>query len=279
MSFQFSSKTVLITGGSSGIGLATAKKLAQKGAHLILIARNLELLQRAEQSIKTYRIHTDQQVVSLCADVSKEEVILPVLENVFREYGVPDVLINCAGIAQAGYFENLDLGVFQSMNNTNYIGTVIPTKIILPGMLERGSGVIVNVASMAAIISLPGYTAYGASKFAVRGFTEALRNEVKGKGIHLVLVYPPDTDTPQHQSELADRPEEVNILSGDDALPPEVVADAMIKAIERNQFMVIPGVNNWAIYWLQSILGPFSYFIIDLAISLARRRSNHSDSQ
>ncbi len=278
MTYQFNNKTAIITGGSSGIGLATAQLLANKGANLILIARREELLKRAKQSLIPYLKQPDQKIKTICADVGNAEQINNTMQAMIEEHGVPDLLINCAGVAQPGYFENLDLDVFESMMNINYLGTIYTTNAVLPGMLQRGSGVIVNVASMAAFISLPGYTAYGASKFAVRGFSEALRTEVKRKGIQVVLVYPPDTDTPQHQDELADRPSEVNVLSGDKALAPEVVAEAILAGIEKKKFMVIPGAMNWLLYWLQTLTGPLSYSIIDLALYWALHQSTRQNS-
>ena len=123
-----------------------------------------------------------------------------------------DVLINSAGVVHPGEFTNLDLEKFHWMMNTNFFGTVNTIKLFLP-LMQSGAH-IVNISSMAGILGVYGYTAYGASKFAVRGFSDALRSELKMQGIHLSIVFPPDTDTPQLSYENQFKPEITKEIGG-----------------------------------------------------------------
>ena len=279
MGYDFKGKMVLITGGSSGIGLATAEKLAAKGANLWLLARRIDQLEQAKEIVSSKRANPDQLIEIVSVDVSSSDQVEQIVGTIIEEVGIPDILINSAGITYPGYLDKLDLEVIQQLMDVNYLGIVNTTKAVLPGMLDRGSGSIVNISSMAAIISLPGYTAYGASKFAVRGFTESLRSEVKRKGIHIAIVYPPDTDTPQLKNELPLRPPEVNIIAGlDSVISPEEVADDVIKGIVKRKFMIIPGLGNQFFYWLSSLTGTLAYPLIDLLVNWAINKVNHNET-
>ena len=279
MGYDFNGKTVLITGGSSGIGLATAEKLAEKGANLWLLARRLEPLEKAKELLITKRVNPNQFIEIATMDVSNPEQVKQTIGSIIHQAGVPDILINSAGITYPGYLDKLDLEIIQQLMEINYLGTVNTTMAVLTGMLARGSGSIVNISSMAAIISLPGYSAYGASKFAVRGFSESLRSEVKRKGIHIAVVYPPDTDTPQLKNELPLRPSEVNMIASlDSVMEAEEVADHIIKGISKQKFMIIPGAGNQFFYWLASLTGTFSYTILDILVNWAIKKTKNLES-
>jgi 3-dehydrosphinganine reductase len=274
MTYDFTGKTALITGGSSGIGLAIAEKLAERGANLWLLARRKEILEQAKAKVTSRKVNPQQQVEIMAVDVTKNDQVSNSINEMIQQSGVPDILINSAGITQPGYFEYLDMETFNQQMDVNYMGMVNTIKAVLPGMIERGSGSIVNIASMSAIISVPGYTAYGASKFAVRGFTESLRSEVQRKGIHIAIVFPPDTETPQLEYDRLHRPAEVDVLvSLDTVLRPEAVAEAILKGITKRKYMIIPGLSNQFFYWLQSLTGTMAYPILDLVFKWAIRKA------
>jgi NAD(P)-dependent dehydrogenase (short-subunit alcohol dehydrogenase family) len=143
----WNNKVVLITGGSSGIGLAAAKQLAAAGSHVWLAARRLELLEPALKEVQTARRDSSQVCGIVSADVSDSQQARRIVETVTKSVGVPDVLINSAGISQPGYVQDLSPEVFERLMQVNYLGTVYVTGAALPGMMKRGSGHVINLSS------------------------------------------------------------------------------------------------------------------------------------
>jgi 3-dehydrosphinganine reductase len=265
-------KIVLVTGGSSGIGLAAARLLSAGGAHVWLLARTEDRLNRALAEVQACSRASGQRFGAIPADVSDEQQVREAITRVSAAVGLPDLVINSAGITYPGYVQDLELSIFRSMMEVNYFGTVYVTKAVLPGMLLRGSGYIVNIASLAGLIGVFGYTAYGASKFAVRGFTDALRAEVKPFGIGVSIVYPPDTDTPQLAYENQFKPAETKALSSmNSVLPPETVAKAILDGVARRRYVILPGFESKLTYWLVSIAGTLTYPAVDWLIARAQR--------
>jgi 3-dehydrosphinganine reductase len=168
---SFQGRLALITGGSSGLGLALANQLAAQGANVWLIARRKDVLERAYKGLPAA---TGQHHGMISADVTDRAQVQSAVAEVIREAGLPDLLINCAGTAHPGYVQELPLEVFHEMMDLDYFGTVNMVKALLPGMLERGSGHIVNISSAAGFLAPFGYSAYGPAKYAVRGFSDIL---------------------------------------------------------------------------------------------------------
>lgn len=188
---DFNQRHVMITGGSSGIGKATACLLANQGANLSLIARTPSQLDVAVQEITAAQVQSDQQVIALTADVADQEALTQSIQTATTQLGPPDVLITAAGMARPGYFQEIPLDVFEQTMAVNYFGTLYAIKAVLPLMEERQQGHIVLISSGAGLVGLFGYTPYSPSKFALRGLAESLRGELKGTGIGLSIVYPP----------------------------------------------------------------------------------------
>jgi len=157
-------KVVLVTGGSSGIGLAAARQLSAAGAHVWLAARRLPVLESALKEVLAARSDPSQQCGIISADVSDSGQARSVIDTVTRSAGAPDVVFNSAGITQPGYIQDLSLEVFEHLMQVNYLGTVYVTTAALPAMLARGSGHIINISSIAGYMGVFGYTAYGATK-------------------------------------------------------------------------------------------------------------------
>lgn len=253
--YYWNNKTVLITGGSSGIGLAAAKQLAAGGAHVWLSARRTELLESALKEVQASRLNDAQRCGIVSSDVSKAEQAQEMVENVIRSAGVPDVVINSAGDALPGYVEELSQDVFEHLMQVNYFGTVYVTKALLPGMLARGSGHIINLSSMAGYLAVFGYSAYSASKYAVTGFSEVLRAEMKPHGIRVSVAFPPDTDTPQLANEEPFKPPETKAISGNPkVLSAEKVASEILLQAEKGRFMIFPGTDSRLFYLLATKL-------------------------
>jgi 3-dehydrosphinganine reductase len=271
---DFKKKNVLITGGSSGIGLAAACLLAQKGANVWLLARPGEKLADALKKVKSAAQDPDQSFGVVEADVANVRQVSQAISRVIQSIGLPDLVINSAGVAHPGYVQETDLKIFHWMMDVNYFGTVNVIKELLPGMIERKSGYIVNISSMAGFLGVFGYTAYGASKYAVRGFSDALRAEMKPHGIGVSVVFPPDTDTPQLSYEKQFKPAETKDLTGSGGMmDPERVAKIILSGIERGKYLILPGIENKIIYRLSGILVNTVYPVMDWLIAQAQNKN------
>lgn len=269
----FADKSVLITGGSSGIGLALARQLVVQGAHVCLLARDVQKLENARQQLETLRVNAQQRIAVLAADVADNASLSPVLSNWIAADGVPDVLINSAGVARPGYFEELTEEIFRWMMDVNYHGTVNTIRCVLPGMIARKSGQIINFSSIAGVIGVFGYTAYGGSKYAVRGFSDALRAEMKPKGIRVSIVFPPDTDTPQLAWEDQFKPFETRSISGTaKPISADKVAVAVLKAAARGKYAIAPGFEAGYMYFAGTRLGGLIYPIMDSMVRSAQKK-------
>jgi 3-dehydrosphinganine reductase len=273
-------KVALVTGGSSGIGKAIACALAKRGMDVWLVAQRKELLESARMEVEIYRQNPSQTIATVSADVANLEQVQMAVEKVSEKSGSPDLLVNSAGVAHPGYVQDLDISIFNWMMEVNYFGTVNMTKEILRIMLPKSSGYIVNISSMAGIISIFGYTAYGASKFAVKGFSDALRQELKFHGIGVSIVFPSDTDTPQLEYENRIKPPETKALgSMSGSMSAIDVAKITLSGIERGKYMIIPGLEGNLFYHLSGLLGSGINPIMDFLIAGAVKKKNKSQSK
>jgi len=273
---DFTDKICLITGGSSGIGLALAKELAGRGATVVLAARREAELEQALAALPT---SGQGQRFAIPCDVSDRKQVKNLVAETVAKAGPVDILINSAGVVMPGYVQELELDTFKWMMEVNYFGTVNTVQMVLPSMLARGSGVIVNIASFVAYVGIFGYAAYSGSKFAVRGYTEALRMEMKPHGIQVCLVAPPDTDTPQLAFENQYKPPELKALLPElGVLPPEQVARAVLRGIERQKFEIFPDFGASLLIGIIRHTGALYLSILDLLLRRAQKnnpKNNH----
>lgn len=261
---KYANQHVIITGGSSGIGKATAKLLAQQGANISLIARDLNKLQQAQQEINGLLVDSNQQILMFSADVSKSGEITAAIDQAIASLGTPRILITSAGIAHPGYFAEIPLEVFEQTMAINYFGTLYAVRAVLPSMESQHTGNIVMISSGAGIIGIYGYTAYCPSKFALRGLAESLRGELKQKDIGLTIVYPPDTDTPQLAAENKIKPAETKkITATAKTWSAEAIAQKIIHGLEQNQFAIAPGVELSILNRFHSLLSPVLNWYFD----------------
>ena len=170
----FSSKVIIVTGASSGIGLASVYRFMELGANVVLAARSIDKLEKIAEELGQRTTDNGQQFLCIKTDVTKEEDCKNLIEKTIERFGKIDILVNNAGISMRAVFKDLDLKVMHSLMDTNFWGTVYCTKYALPYLLES-KGTVVGVISTAGYVGLPARTAYSASKFAVRGFLETLR--------------------------------------------------------------------------------------------------------
>jgi len=184
-------KTAFITGGSRGIGLAVALRLAEAGADLAIIARTREKLPAARRMIAA----RGARVLAMQADVRDHKAIKKAFSLCLKEFGVLHILINNAGVGLRNLFQNTGSKQWDRVIDTNLKGVLIGTSIMLPHFMERKEGMIINIASGAGKTGFPELSVYCASKFGVVGFTESLGEELGGTGVRVYAVCPGSTDT------------------------------------------------------------------------------------
>jgi len=181
-------KVALITGSSSGIGLLTAIELARRGYRVVASMRDVARRTRLDEAAARAGVAGQFDVRRL--DVTETDTIPALVEAVVRDYGRIDVLVNNAGFAMAGFVEDLRLAEIRQQFDTNFFGHVAMTKAVLPAMRRQRSGHIIMVSSISGRVGQPVLSSYSSSKFALEGWSEALRLETFSLGIRIVLVEP-----------------------------------------------------------------------------------------
>jgi short-subunit dehydrogenase len=183
---------IVVTGASSGIGAATARLFGAGGYRVVLAARRMERLESLAREIET----SGGSAFPVATDVAVLGDIHHLVATTLEHYGRIDVLFNNAGFGRMNWLENLDPEwEIAGQVQINLVGVIHMAQAVLPHMIERRSGHIINMASAAGFIATPTYSVYAASKFGVRGFTEALRRELRVYGIHVSGVYPGGVET------------------------------------------------------------------------------------
>jgi 3-dehydrosphinganine reductase len=240
----------IVTGGSEGIGLATAEILLARGARISLVSRS-------EAKLAAAREQLGGQIAIVSADVTQETSITGAIAALVAERGPCDVLVSCAGAAAPGYFEQLGIDTFRTQMELNYFGTVYAIRAVVPSMIERGRGHLVLVASTAALLGVFGYSAYTPTKFAVRGLGESLRAELAPHGIVVSIVYPPDTDTPGFEHENLTKPVETAAISAAiKPVPAQRVASAIVRGVERDRLTITADAQTAVLARAGGLLGP-----------------------
>ena len=226
------SQYAFITGATSGIGLATAKALAEKKYDLVLAARNTEKLQQVKETISsTYGV----QVTTYALDVQKKDDIHRVVDSCLAQFGAPDVLVNDAGLARGlePYGETREEDILQ-MIDTNIKGLFLMTRAFLPAMLERNTGHIVNMGSTAGLYAYAGAAVYCATKAAVKTFSDGVRIDVIDSDIKVTTIQPGIVETPFSEVRFhGDKERAAKVYEGIDALQAEDIADIIAFAVSR----------------------------------------------
>ena len=256
----FNNKIVVITGASSGIGKETAIEFAKLGARLVLVARGKEKLEELEKSLVKF----NTEVLVCPCDVSNKEHVKQMTSKVLDKFGKIDILVNNAGFAIYGNVSELSIEQIESQMQTNYLGMVYCTKHFLPIMNKHNSGHIVNVASVAASFGLPGIAPYCASKFAMLGFSEGLKHELKNTGIGITVVSPIMVRTNFFDHESFSKMPKYSPTS----LDPKTVAKSILRASTSNRLeIIVPNIVRIGV-WLKHTIP----FVINPIIGSAFRK-------
>ena len=183
--FSYTGRVVVITGGSRGLGLLMARELRKEGARVALLARNREELARAKELLGD-----NSSVLTIACDVAEQALVRQAIEIVAHHFGRIDMLINNAGVIHVGPIEHMAYGDYHQAMNTHFWGALHCTEAVLPYMRQRRGGRIVNIASIGGLIAVPHLAPYSASKFALVGYSDAVRAEVAKDGIRVTTVCP-----------------------------------------------------------------------------------------
>lgn len=253
---ELNGKTVWITGASSGIGAALAVALSVKGCSLILSARRREQLQEVAG-----QCHTKAMIVVM--DVSDQKSIIGAWQEIQASGGMPDILINNSGISQRSAALETQLETDRRIMEVNYFGAVTLTKLVAPYLVQKGSGMIVNISSLSGKFGWKLRSSYAASKFALLGFFESLRAELEGSGVEVLNVIPGRirTEIAQH-AVLGDGSAYAKSDRGQETgIPVEVCTGKIVRAMEKNKKeIVIARIDGLMIhirYWM-----PWLYYRI-----------------
>jgi 3-oxoacyl-[acyl-carrier protein] reductase len=229
-------KSALITGAGRGIGRATAIALAKEGVNIGLVGLTMENLEKVSEELSQY----DVQISAATADVSDLESVTHAVEHIKSDLGNIDILINNAGTAKFGGFLDLEPEEWEKIIRVNLMGVYNATRAVLPEMIERKTGDIINVSSTAGQKGAPVTSAYSASKFGVLGLTESLMQEVRKHNIRVTALTPSTVVT--------DLAQENNLLSGstENVMQPEDLAELIVSTLKLNRRVFIKSAGMWS---------------------------------
>jgi len=232
---RFANQVVIVTGASTGIGRATALAFADAGARVVLAARN-------EAKLRELAALRPDRFLVVPTDVTCDADVARLVETTIEKWGRVDILVNNAGLGMRRPVEETVLADAQHLMDVNFWGVVRCTQAVLPHLRRQGRGQIVNIGSILSILATPRNAIYSASKFAVRALSDALRIELRGTGIDVILVMPGYTDTPFFENQY--RYGGAVHSSPWKGVPPETVARAILRACRRRQrevVLTVPG--------------------------------------
>ncbi len=259
---------ILITGASSGIGAATAQKFAREGYRVVLTARRFERLLEQVAIIEA----AGGQAFPIRADLSRYDDICNMVAEAQGKYGQIDVLFNNAGFGRLKWLERLDPHQdIEAQIQVNLLGAIHTTQQLLPGMIARRKGHIVNMASAAGLVAMPTYSIYAATKFGLRGFSEALRREVGIYGIRVSVIYPGGVET-EFKSHTGLKRKTGITTPPKLRLTAEKVAEEVWKLVQRpRRSVVLPGIYRLAVSF-NSLLPGMMDWIVDRRFTQVERK-------
>ncbi len=241
----FRDHVVLITGASSGIGRALATALAQQGAHVALVARNEDRLRALEHEFMAW---PGQRLVAP-ADVTKPDEVNRAVAATLARFGRVDVLVNNAGKGHCGTVEDTTLEEYRDVFDTNFFGAFLFTRAVVPHMIQRRSGLVIQISSLNGFCAAPLGSAYSASKFALEAMSQSMRLELHRHNVHVLVVRPGLTDTEffDHAAHFREKnPFPMKRLMG-----AEKVAEKILRAAASGRRELVLTAEGRLMWWLK----------------------------
>lgn len=285
---SFANKVAAITGAGSGIGRALALELARRGCHLALSDVNEETLGQSAERARQFGVEVSQA----CVDVSDAGAMQAWAEHVVAEHGRVNLIFNNAGVAHGGTVEGSELADYEWIMGINFWGVVHGSKAFMPHLRVSGDGHVVNVSSVFGLFAQPGMSAYNASKYAVRGFTEALRQELDlaACGVSASCVHPGGIRT--NIALTARMNDSLAKITGQDSekarrqfhdqllrTTPERAAAVILDGVLRDRRRILIGADARAADMLQRLLPAFYQRLVTAAVRLGARKSSRVEEK
>ncbi len=253
-------KTALITGASRGIGRAIALEFAQQGVKkLLLVARNRQRLAEVAAEVEAWGV----EVITLPLDLTQPIEVNVAIAQAWRDHGPVNLLVNCAGVAYQAPFLQSNLLNVQAEMETNLIGMYTITRLVARRMAAQQSGTIVNVSSLMGKVAAPTMATYSATKFAILGFTQALRSELVSRGVRVVAFLPSLTDT--------DMVKEFQLFRWMMPISPDKVAKALVVGLQRESPEILVDWQSRLAIWCSR----FAPWLLELIVRLATPTVQH----
>jgi 3-oxoacyl-[acyl-carrier protein] reductase len=260
LKMKLQGKIALVTGASRGIGQAIAFELAKHGVkRLLLVARNQQRLAEIATDMEALGV----EVIPLVVDLTDRVKVNVVISQAWRDYGQIHLLVNCAGVAHQAPFLQSKLPHVQEEIAINLLGMYTVTRLIARRMVSQREGTIVNVASLMGKVAAPTMSTYSATKFAILGFTQALRGELASHNVQVISLLPTLTDT--------DMVRDLQLFRGVVSMSPQRVAQALIRGIERNEREIIIGWQSHLAVWGNYLVPRLVERVIQIAAPLPNR--------
>lgn len=238
-------KSVIITGGSKGIGRETARLFLQADASVTITGRSAEALEKARKELE----NIGPSVTAIVADVSIEADCHRVIDTVIHEYSRIDILVNNAGMSARGRFSKSDIGLYRTLMGINFLGPVMMSRFSLDE-IRKNRGSIVFISTLAALKGLPGLSHYSSSKMPLTAFSEAIRGELRPEGVHVATIYVGFTDNDPDKTIYDSRGNRIPLIRDRNSLTQQEVASAVISAVyHRRNIVTLSMVGKLATFF------------------------------